>query len=157
MPTLKYKGKEVSKQRVRGKPRPKVEIVNEEVFKQEQTNTPEWEVFLDGQALDAELLPGCQEIRIDVKLPLLITGNKIKLHISEERIDLQVARFYSLGLWTPLNISVDESRAEFDVQERMLKIYMPVSTEEKIESAPEAPVKLNPVEISSHKMLYDIS
>lgn len=96
MPTLDYKGKTVSKQRVRGKKRPQVEIINEEVFKQEQTNTPEWEVFLDGQALDAELLPNCQEIRIDVKLPLLITGGKINLRISEERIELQVARFYSL-------------------------------------------------------------
>jgi hypothetical protein len=117
-------------------------------------------VFLDGKPLDGELLPACKEIRVDVKMPLLVTGGKINLQISEERFALQVATFYSLQLWTPQNIDIALSRAEFDVQDRILRLTMPVKSEveeKQAEVAPEAPIKLNPVELSSHKLLYDIS
>lgn len=157
MPKMKYKGKEVEKQRVRAKKAPKIEVIDKEVFKDPQggPRRPDWNMLFDNSELDPEYLATYSSIHLEVDLPLLITGKAINLQISPEALFLTVGTIYELKLWLPFECDSDSASASFDCNTRKLRLELnrrsvQIAVEE------EKVIELTPVELSSHNLLYDI-
>mmetsp|Transcript_32970 Transcript_32970/g.57911 ORF Transcript_32970/g.57911 Transcript_32970/m.57911 type:complete len:327 (+) Transcript_32970:1557-2537(+) len=158
LPKTKYVGKSVQQQRVRAKKAPQIQVVDSEVFKEPvQTGPaqPNWEILLDGEKLDPELLETCKELSLVIELPLLVSGRAISLQMSPERLELNVGKLYQLGLWMPKHVDTAHASAEFDCKSRILRVTAKVFFAEAEIPEPEV-VKLSPVELSSHSLLYDV-
>lgn len=157
MPKMKYKGKEVEKQRVRAKKAPKIEVIDKEVFKDPQggPRRPDWKMLFDSSQLDPEYLSTYSSIQLEIDLPLLITGKAISLQISPEALSLTVGTIYELKLWLPFECDSDSVSALFDCDSRKLGLKLSRRSVEVLVEE-EKVIELTPVELSSHNLLYDI-
>lgn len=158
LPKTKYKGASVQQQRVRGKKAPQIQVVDSEVFKEPVPTgpaVPSWKLFNDGEELDPEILENCRQLALTIELPLLVSSRAITLRMSSERLELEVGKLYQLGLWLPKLVEVSQVTAEFDCKTRVLQITAPITKAEAASAEPEL-VKLEPVELSTHSLLYDV-
>ena len=157
MPKMKYKGKEVEKQRVRAKKAPKIEVIDKEVFKDPQggPRRPDWKMLFDNSELDPECLAAYSSIQLEIDLPLLVTGKAINLQISPEALSLAVGTLYELTLWLPFECDSDFCFAYFDFNSRKLRCDLSRRLLE-VAAVEEKVIELTPVELSSHNLLYDI-
>jgi dynein assembly factor 2 len=157
LPKIKYKGQSIQTQRVRGKKAPQIQVVDSEVFKEPASTGPAvplWELLVDGEKLDSELLQDSKELQLIVELPLLVSGRAISLKMSPERLELTVGKLYQLGLWLPTLVDFAQATAAFDCSSRTLRVSAPTS-----QAVPQAEVpvaRLESVELSTHSLLFDV-
>eukprot|EP01016_Furgasonia_blochmanni_P027462 TRINITY_DN2896_c0_g1_i3.p2 TRINITY_DN2896_c0_g1~~TRINITY_DN2896_c0_g1_i3.p2 ORF type:complete len:188 (+),score=44.60 TRINITY_DN2896_c0_g1_i3:637-1200(+) len=146
IPKLKYKGKGVEFQRVKGKKAPKIQELDSDEISEatpdlarnltqpaERTQRPDWRLFLgftedteeefDGLNFDEARI---QRLIIEIDLPLLVTGHNAKVVLSEEELFFRNGKMYELILKLPLLVRKETGKGIFYTQTRKLRIEMQV-------------------------------
>eukprot|EP00357_Protocruzia_adherens_P034438 CAMPEP_0115016558 /NCGR_PEP_ID=MMETSP0216-20121206/27519_1 /TAXON_ID=223996 /ORGANISM="Protocruzia adherens, Strain Boccale" /LENGTH=329 /DNA_ID=CAMNT_0002387059 /DNA_START=100 /DNA_END=1089 /DNA_ORIENTATION=- len=143
---LRYKGKSISQQRIRGKKGPKIQemgsVLNEN-YKEEEAKVkeiassanhieriPEWDLFVQRRSnQEIEYYDGingnpsaASKLIFHIKLPLLMTKRGINLEGSEELLQLHVKKLYQLRLWFPCTIDPTTIDPVWDFKDRILRV-----------------------------------
>jgi len=179
LPKIKYKGKSVEFQRVKGKKTPKIQTLDSNTSSKEYRDAndilkdtgsvvaqrPEWTFYLkydDGRTEEFDGLPEHLErithFTYHFKMPILVTGKNVILELSEDEIHLKNGKIYEITLKPFIDIDAHSGTAKFDVKSRTL-IF-------DVDRLVKAPINEEPVEINQPKvvntvdldndMLYDL-
>ncbi|KRW98808.1 hypothetical protein PPERSA_10579 [Pseudocohnilembus persalinus] len=152
-PNLKYKGKSVEFQRVKGKKAPKIQQLSEENRKaqeqikksenkliqeiKEEQNLPEiiprpqWELYnVFGQGQES-LYDGDFDIeqikyfKFVFEMPLLVTGKFINIEMKQDSFYIKVNKFYEIAMQFPCKVHLNKIKSYFNTKSRQLFVIVP--------------------------------
>lgn len=130
---VSYIGDSVSFQRIRARPRPRVQTISEVPAGEPVENSPDFVIFLGENERESEFdgygLAEARRIRVEISLPLLVTCQRASLVAAGKTLAF-FNKIYQLRLDFPRDISRASVRARFSPQTRILNVAFEYSETE---------------------------